>query len=141
MHASVQFILRPASTMPDGSSDRSALPSADWQTVQWHADAPAQPAWGTPCNGCGLCCLAEPCPLGMLVSRRRHGACMALRWDESAVQYRCGLLTDPAGVTGWRRPWALRWLRGLARRWISAGTGCDAHPLQVERVNVASPTR
>jgi hypothetical protein len=42
--------------------------------------APVKPATGSPCNGCGVCCLAEPCPLGMLVSRRRHGRCSALRW-------------------------------------------------------------
>ena len=43
--------------------------------VVWlHAEAPPKPAEGAPCNGCGLCCLAEPCPLGVLVSRRRTGA-------------------------------------------------------------------
>jgi hypothetical protein len=58
-------------------------------------DAPAKPAMGAPCNGCGLCCLAEPCPLGMWVSRRRSGACKALQWNASAQQYRCGMVVDP----------------------------------------------
>jgi hypothetical protein len=39
--------------------------------------APPKPAMGAACNGCGLCCLAEPCPLGIWVSRRRTGACKA----------------------------------------------------------------
>lgn len=137
--------------------------------VFWHGDAPAQPAMGQPCNGCGLCCLAEPCPLGMLVSGRRHGACVALRWlpgadtsgtsdtaggadadgaldgpeasvvarpaaGRQAGRYVCGMVADPAGVTGWRNRWLLRGFARLARRWIAAGQGCDAPPLQVTAI-------
>lgn len=89
-------------------------------------DAPAKPAMGAPCNGCGLCCLAEPCPLGMWVSRRRSGACKALQWNESAQQYRCGMVVNPAAVLGWKTPWAVSLVARLARRWIAAGIGCDA---------------
>lgn len=68
---------------------------------------------GAPCNGCGVCCLAEPCPLGVLLSRRRSGACVALQWD--GTRYVCGALAAQAGgIRGW-----------LVRRWISAGSGCD----------------
>lgn len=88
--------------------------------------APPKPPVGAPCNGCGLCCLAEPCPVGMLLSRRRQGACVALRWQADAQRYACGLLSDPGGTTGLRAPWAQRLLVRLARRWIAAGTGCDA---------------
>jgi len=100
------------------------------QVVFWQAQAPAKPAFGAPCNGCGLCCLAEPCPMGMLISRRRKGTCAALRWDEAALQYRCGVLQDAGRVASdapaWRR--GLGRLRlALARRWIAAGAGCDAH--------------
>ena len=95
--------------------------------IVWlHPDAPAKPVPGAPCNGCGLCCLSEPCPLGMVVSRRRSGACVALRWSEDERRYRCGMVADPGGVTGWTYPWAVRALSGLARRWIAAGAGCDA---------------
>lgn len=83
--------------------------------VRAEPDAPAKAAWGAACNGCGLCCLAEPCPAGVLVSRRRDGACVALRWDAAARAYRCGLVTGAPGP-----------LAALARRWISAGSGCDA---------------
>lgn len=89
-------------------------------------DAPHKPAEGAPCNGCGLCCLAEPCPLGMVISRRRHGACDALRWDVVAGRYWCGVLHEPAAwLPAWARAAApaLRW---LAQRWIAAGVGCDA---------------
>lgn len=79
-----------------------------------HPDAPSKPPWGAPCNGCGLCCLAQPCPLGMVLSRRMHGACVALRWSEHQQRYLCTALAHPL----WGR---------LARRWIAAGIGCDAH--------------
>ncbi|MCD2512792.1 hypothetical protein [Comamonas endophytica] len=97
--------------------------------VLWHPRAPAKPPLGAPCNGCGLCCLAEPCPMGMLVSRRRTGACSALRWDDQGGHYRCGVLEDAkaSGVAPgrWQRWRAKVWLR-MARRWIAAGVGCDA---------------
>lgn len=96
-------------------------------TVVWlHPEAPAKPAEGAPCNGCGLCCLAEPCPLGVLVSRRRRGACVALRWSDVDQRYWCGMVADPAGVTGLTHPWAVRAMSALARRWIASGVGCDA---------------
>ncbi len=164
---------------PPGPQGRQEGPRPQEQVVFWHGDAPAQPAMGQPCNGCGLCCLAEPCPLGMLVSRRRHGACVALRWlpgtepaaeadgtdtaggataegaggrldvpeaaggarpaaSGQAGRYVCGMVADPAGVTGWRNRWLLRALARLARRWIAAGQGCDAPPLQVTALREGS---
>ncbi|WP_332749999.1 hypothetical protein [Hydrogenophaga sp.] len=102
------------------------------QVIHIHAEAPAKPVLGAPCNGCGVCCLAEPCPLGRVISRKRFGACDALRWDETQAIYRCGVLTDIEAVLGARWRWAAHALRRLARRWIAAGVGCDAS-LQVER--------
>ncbi|MBT9608767.1 hypothetical protein [Aquabacterium sp.] len=105
----------------------------DHQVIHIHPGAPAKPPLGAPCNGCGVCCLAEPCPAGMLVSRKRHGACDALVWSEASdtapARYQCGLMLRAAGPEGpdwragpwWRRVW-LAWVRRL----ISAGSGCDA---------------
>jgi hypothetical protein len=83
--------------------------------IRIHPSAPTKPAFGADCNGCGVCCLSQPCPIGIMVSRRVQGACSALQWDEHDRRYRCGLL-DP------RRPIVAR----LARRWIAAGRGCDS---------------
>jgi hypothetical protein len=102
--------------------------------------APAKPPLGAPCNGCGVCCLLEPCPVGMLLSRRRHGACAALRWDEVQARYRCGALVDAPQVARQTLP---KWLAALAPvlasclrrwgpRWIAAGQGCDSS-VQVAR--------
>jgi predicted molibdopterin-dependent oxidoreductase YjgC len=83
--------------------------------IRIHAQAPAKPSMGGTCNGCGVCCLSEPCPVGVLVSQRRRGACAALRWNEAGLRYRCGLIDEA-------RPWRSTFVR----RWIAAGRGCDS---------------
>ena len=115
------------------------------RVIRIEALAPAKPAPGAPCNGCGVCCLYAPCPLGIVLSGRRSGACAVLRWLPSQRQYRCGALAEPVGVVRERLPSALSplapgigaVLRRLASRWIAAGTGCDcslevASPLKVD---------
>ena len=97
--------------------------AASPQVILLEPAAPPKPRPGRPCNGCGVCCAAEPCPLGMLVSRRRHGACAALSWDEAGRRYRCGAVAEPRRFVRWL-PAALA--RRLALRWISAGRGCDS---------------
>ena len=76
------------------------MPRPQHPVVWLQPSAPPKPAEGAPCNGCGLCCLAEPCPLGMLVSRRRTGACVALRWRaadgrQSPILLQIPLVTPP----------------------------------------------
>ncbi|MBN8503526.1 MAG: hypothetical protein J0L58_03550 [Burkholderiales bacterium] len=96
--------------------------------IEIHAEAPVKPDFGAPCNGCGVCCLAEPCPLGMLVSRRRQGACLAVEWQAEERRYHCGMLRSSSEhLLGSRWPLLDRLLRPLAARWIAAGMGgCDA---------------
>jgi hypothetical protein len=93
------------------------------RVILLRADAPTKPVPGAACNGCGLCCAAQPCPLGMLLSRRGHGRCRALQWRGADSRYVCGVLSGP-------RRW-LPWLpqplaRRLAARWIAASRGCDS---------------
>lgn len=103
------------------------------RVIYMEPSAPSKPLEGQPCNGCGVCCLAEPCPLGVLLTGRRTGACDALRWDVAGGLYRCGALSEPQAVLIHRLPEMLSgiaplaaWgLPRLARRWISAGSGCD----------------
>lgn len=96
------------------------------QIIRLHPDAPRKPPEAAPCNGCGVCCAAEPCPIGVLVSRRRHGACRALGWSDAAGRYRCGLAADPAAVLRWLPRALAPFVRRLALRWISAASGCDS---------------
>lgn len=110
------------------------------QIIRIHPDAPRKPVLGAPCNGCGVCCLAEPCPLGMVLSRKRTGACVALIWADDGADagqgaYRCGALAAPEQVLAPRWRWLAPVLRRLAARWISAGSGCDA------ALEVATPSR
>ncbi|MBC7665976.1 MAG: hypothetical protein H7276_19665 [Caulobacter sp.] len=102
------------------------------QVIRLHPAAPPKPPEAAPCNGCGVCCAAEPCPIGVLVTGRRTGACAALSWSDDAGLYRCGVVSDPAALLRWL-PVALAPLASrLARRWISAASGCDSD-LVVER--------
>lgn len=93
-------------------------------------EAPPKPALGEPCNGCGLCCLAEPCPIGMVVSLRRTGTCRALVWSETERRYQCGMLVQPLRHLGLPALSPSAWPNRLLRRWsarmIAAGIGCDA---------------
>ena len=98
------------------------------RTIHLHREAPPKPAPGAPCNGCGVCCAAETCPLGLLLFRRRRGPCPALSWhgETGAGRYRCGLLMAPAHHLRWLPS---RWESTAGRlfaRWIAAGTGCDS---------------
>ena len=80
------------------------------QTIRLHRDAPTKPALAAPCNGCGVCCAAEPCP--------------ALEWHDD--RYRCGLLARPRHYLPWL---PARWndlARRLLGRWLAAGKGCDS---------------
>jgi len=96
------------------------------QVIRLHPAAPPKPPETAACNGCGVCCAAEPCPVGVLVSGRRSGACAALLWNDDAGLYRCGLVAAPRTVLP-RLPAALApAVTRLARRWISAASGCDS---------------
>lgn len=96
----------------------------EFQTLQLHRDAPDKPPHGAPCNRCGVCCAAEPCPVGQLIFRQRRGACPALEWQGTA--YACALLTNPERTLSWlpKRWWPLA--QRCFSRWIAAGKGCDS---------------
>lgn len=90
-----------------------------------HAEAPPKPTEGQPCNGCGLCCAAERCPVAWLFLPRGSGSCSALEWDGNAGRYRCGMVAHPATHVRWL---PRRWEAGAARWFayrIAAGKGCD----------------
>jgi hypothetical protein len=95
------------------------------QVIQIHPDAPTKPAFGQPCNGCGVCCVVAPCPLGQVVSLRRHGACAALEWNEEHRIYRCGMVENPRARLHWLPAWMMPGISRLALRWIASAQGCD----------------
>jgi len=105
------------------------------QVILLRVEAPAKPAFGAPCNGCGVCCATEPCPLGVVISRRRTGTCDALVWDEEDNRYSCGAIVNPQAVLPRKLAWLAPSFTVLAKRWIAAGKGCDAS-LRVESPDV-----
>lgn len=86
-----------------------------------------KPRHGDPvCNGCGLCCLAEPCPLGQIIFGKQSGRCPAL--EDHGERFACGLVVDPAKYSPVRAAMvgeAL--LREAAQHFTGTGLGCDAH--------------
>lgn len=97
---------------------------------------PEKPPHGSPCNGCGLCCEAELCPLAAALYRRWEGPCPALTSTDDGRKI-CGLATDPrAHFPAKVRRWGAFEMRRTATVLIGAGVGCDA---QVEG-EPASPT-
>ena len=111
-----------------------------YMVINLHPAAPSKPAPGQPCNGCGVCCTWQPCPLGVLVTGRWHGACAALRWHDADQRYRCTMVDAPEAAwpalpAGLRGP-----IQRLARRWIAAGAGCDSSLAVVSADDTASTT-
>jgi hypothetical protein len=73
-----------------------------------------KPAYGEPCNRCGLCCMTDPCRVAQAVLLLRQGPCPALRSD-GLGGYFCGLLSElPTQAE-----------QDAARFIIGAGVWCD----------------
>lgn len=99
--------------------------SADTSFIAIHPDAPPKPSLGAPCNGCGACCAAMPCPVSRLLLGHRRGACRALQWREARRSYVCGMVVAPASFLR-RLPQRWNALAGrFCARWIAVGGGCD----------------
>lgn len=94
--------------------------------IELHQLAPAKPRCGQPCNGCGVCCALEPCPVALVFLLQRKGRCRALLWDERESRYVCGMVRQPDSYSR-LIPKSFGKSMGMffASR-IAAGKGCDA---------------
>lgn len=103
-------------------------------------NAPAKAPYGTPCNGCGLCCMAEPCPFGRALFGKKSGRCPALEWLAEHGRYACGLVVSPERYAPADRleRFGSRALSEAAAFTVGAGIGCDS---QVEGENVGPVRR
>lgn len=88
--------------------------------------AAPKPAYGTPCNGCGACCIAIPCVLARDMIGAVEGPCPALERD--ADRYWCGLIRAPhkhvPGLS--QKPWADEVIRSMILETGTFGKGCDS---------------
>jgi hypothetical protein len=103
------------------------LPENETQTqlIELHPLAPVKPVYGARCNGCGVCCAAEPCPVAFVLLFQFRGRCRALLWQEDARRYECGMVVFPDRyVRLIPERWRERVGRFIATR-IAAGEGCD----------------
>jgi hypothetical protein len=95
------------------------------QVIHLHPNAPAKPAEGQPCNGCGVCCALDTCPVARLRFMQSAGPCPALEWSADDSRYHCGLLLRPCHYLPGLPETAEGMARRLMRRWIASGIGCD----------------
>jgi len=98
----------------------------DNQVIWLQPEAPAKPQLGQACNGCGVCCAAEPCPVARVFLWQWRGACRALEWHAELKQYRCGMLLRPAHYVFLLPRFLELGFRSWIRRWIAAGVACDS---------------
>ncbi len=91
-----------------------------------HQDAPSKPEVGQACNGCGVCCAAEPCPVARTFLWQWSGSCAALEWQAETLQYRCGMLQRPAHYLFLLPLFFEKTFSSLVKRWIAAGVACDS---------------
>jgi hypothetical protein len=95
------------------------------QLIELHSLAPPKPDSGERCNGCGVCCAVEPCPVAYLFLFQFKGSCRALLWQNDASRYVCGMVACPDQYVSWLpQRWRERTGRFFASR-IASGYGCD----------------
>jgi hypothetical protein len=96
------------------------------QEIRIYRNAPVKPQLGDPCNGCGICCLAEPCPISQLLFLKKSGQCPAVVWQHQNSRYECGMIITPSQHHRLIPFWADQLLIIIFKRWIAAGKGCDS---------------
>lgn len=96
---------------------------------------PEYPGFLNPCNGCGLCCIAEQCPMSLDFFGEQH-RCPAL--VNLGPVYGCDLMqnpmpyveaADPAKIDRWMPTGAEEFpdvVRSHLRLRMGIGRGCDA---------------
>lgn len=86
---------------------------------------PIKPAFGSPCNGYGMCCAMEPCGLAreFIPGLPAEGPCLAL--EHEAGRFVCGMIRQPGHYM--RLPdWADAHMGSIFAKALGAGTGRDA---------------
>lgn len=95
------------------------------------ARLPLKTAFGSPCNGCGLCCAMEPCGLAreFIPDHPEDGPCRAL--EHEGGRFVCGLIRHASRyLPDLPNDWADAHLGGIFADALGAGKGCDADDVE-----------
>lgn len=112
--------------------------------MQWnliHSVTLDKPIHGQPCNGCGICCIAKVCELGVTLGDEQN--CKALVRSAEGGFY-CGMVADPyrymdeADLSTWKGIDDLKGgavgelaLKAMHAEMLGAGRGCDSDDVAV----------
>jgi hypothetical protein len=100
------------------------MKDGSYQEIELHPKSPEKPLFGTPCNGCGVCCAASLCPVAVVFLFQIKGKCRAMLWQDG--RYVCGMAVSPdlyiKLIPEKGRELSARF---FASR-IAAGLGCDS---------------
>lgn len=83
-----------------------------------------KPAYGSPCNGCGQCCIAVQCPISLAMFGEQE-LCPALVHERGSSRFACGLAVDTAAFVPDLPSWGGEALTETFALMIGAGIGCD----------------
>lgn len=86
------------------------------------ATLPEKPPYGSPCNGCGQCCIAQQCPISTALFGEQE-ICPALEYYGQALG--CGLIRNTADYVPDLPAWGGELLTEAFGLMIGAGIGCD----------------
>ena len=91
--------------------------------MQAAAGPPRKPPEGDACNGCGLCCAVQLCPLAVEFIPGAAAPCPAMEFADS--RFWCGLVRRPSRYLGIPAS-GDRLIRAMVHTALSIGEGCDA---------------
>lgn len=83
-----------------------------------------KPPYGSPCNSCGLCCIAVQCPVSVALFGEQE-ICPALVQERDSNRFGCGLMVDTAAFVPDLPTWGGEALTEAFTHLIGAGIGCD----------------
>jgi hypothetical protein len=86
--------------------------------------APEKPAEGQPCNGCGMCCAAQPCLIAQEFIGATEGPCPAMVFEDG--RFWCGMTRTPGAYMG-QPGWADEMLGRMFAEALGIGIGCDSN--------------
>lgn len=90
---------------------------------------PAKPRFGSPCNGCGLCCALEICSIGEKVFPGAGAPCPALKITEDRRRTYCELVAIEK----------IHGLKPIIATALGVGLGCDAGDVDTILAKAALP--